>query len=171
MLYDTRYLDRKAGSRRMLLPKQQTQAEAWRLFIVSGSFTWLRRPRLASFTKTTAVESNHPLVRPHWPLRDSTWIRPRFNGRPEVRGCAGPSIANTRIGRRRRGAFSVAFDRTVPACLGKLLGVAGDSRHLSLGVALGERLATVLLLAALGKGELYLRSTVLEVELQRNDGE
>src|SRR5271170_3118713 len=47
----------------MLLPKQQTQAEAWRLFFVSGSLTWLRRPRLASFTSTTHVETNHPLAK------------------------------------------------------------------------------------------------------------
>jgi hypothetical protein len=45
-----------------LLPKQQAQAEAWRLFIFSGSFTWFRRPRLASFTSTTNVETIHPLV-------------------------------------------------------------------------------------------------------------
>jgi hypothetical protein len=46
----------------MSLPKQRTQAEAWRLFIVSGSLTWFRRPRLASFTRTTHVETIHP----HW---------------------------------------------------------------------------------------------------------
>jgi fluoride ion exporter CrcB/FEX len=45
----------------MLLPKQQAQAKAWRLFIVSGSLTWFRRPRLASFTSTTIVETIHPL--------------------------------------------------------------------------------------------------------------
>jgi hypothetical protein len=44
----------------MLLPKQQAQAKAWRLFIVSGSLTWFRRPRLASFTSTTIVETIHP---------------------------------------------------------------------------------------------------------------
>ena len=27
----------------------------------SGSLTWLRTPRLASFTRTTNVETNHPL--------------------------------------------------------------------------------------------------------------
>ena len=46
----------------MSLPKQRTQAEAWRLFFVSGSLAWLRRPRLASFTSTTDVETIHPLV-------------------------------------------------------------------------------------------------------------
>jgi hypothetical protein len=52
----------------MLLPKQQAQAKAWRLFIVSGSLTWFRRPRLASFTSTTIVETIHPLVtsQPIW---------------------------------------------------------------------------------------------------------
>jgi len=44
----------------MLLPKQQAQAKAWRLFIVSGSLAWFRRPRLASFTSTTIVETIHP---------------------------------------------------------------------------------------------------------------
>src|ERR1035437_164751 len=29
---------------------------------VSGSFTWFRRPRLASLTSTSNVETNHPLA-------------------------------------------------------------------------------------------------------------
>jgi len=42
--------------------RQRAQAEAWRLFVCSGSFTWLRRPRLASPTSTTNVETIHPRV-------------------------------------------------------------------------------------------------------------
>ena len=58
----------------MLLPKQQAQAKAWRLFIVSGSLTWFRRPRLASFTSTTIVETIHPLdtSQPIWLNSHST---------------------------------------------------------------------------------------------------
>ena len=58
--YDTHLLNRRTGSRWMLLPKQQAQAEAWRLFIFSGSLTWILRPRLASLTSTTSVETIHP---------------------------------------------------------------------------------------------------------------
>jgi hypothetical protein len=32
------------------------------VYFCSGSLTWFRRPRLASFTPTTNVETNHPLV-------------------------------------------------------------------------------------------------------------
>ena len=45
---------------RCLLFKRQGRVVARRLFYVSGSFTWLRRPRLASPTSTTKVEACHP---------------------------------------------------------------------------------------------------------------
>ena len=41
--------------------KQRSRAEA-RVIFGSGSLTWFRRPRLASPTLTTEVESNHPHV-------------------------------------------------------------------------------------------------------------
>gem|GEM_PF-5343439 len=43
-------------------PRQRARAEARRLFVCSGSLTWLRRPRLASPTSTTNVETIHPRV-------------------------------------------------------------------------------------------------------------
>ena len=45
---------------RCLLIKRQGRVVTRRLFYVSGSFTWLRRPRLASPTSTTKVEACHP---------------------------------------------------------------------------------------------------------------
>jgi len=108
----------------MLLPKQQTQTEVWRLFIVSGSLTWFRRPRLASFTLTTVVETNHPLVtvRPSWSLDKCT-------------------VEGSRSIRKANLSLNLAI----------LFNVAYCSRHLSFRVALGERLAAVLLLATFGE--------------------
>ena len=46
-----------------LLVRQPVRAEARRLFMVSGSLTWFRRPRLASPDLTTEVENDHPRVK------------------------------------------------------------------------------------------------------------
>ncbi len=78
----------------MLLPRQQAQAEAWRLFIVSGSLTWLRRPRLASYTSTTNVETIHPLVgkQPPWLLHQRTVVLAGPTRSPRNRSTNGLSL-------------------------------------------------------------------------------
>lgn len=128
----------------MLLPKQQTQAEAWRLFIVSGSLAWLRRPRLASFTSTTVVETNHPLVtaRPRWSFVKST-------------------VENFRSVRAVKFKLDLAI----------LFNVANRSRYFTFRVALGERLAAILLLATFGESQLHFCPSLFEVELQWHDRE
>jgi len=93
----------------MLLPKQQAQAKAWRLFIVSGSLTWFRRPRLASFTSTTIVETIHPLV-----TSQPIWLNDQSTG--------------------GHGENALA----------KFFGVAHGAGHVTLGVAFGDGLTTVL---------------------------
>ena len=54
---------------------------------------------------------------------------------------------------------------------GKFLGVSHRARHFTLRVALGERLATVLLLLSSGEGYFDLRAAVLEVELEWDERE
>src|ERR1700731_3533164 len=111
----------------MLLPKQQAQAKAWRLFIVSGSLTWFRRPRLASFTSTTIVETIHPLVtsQPIW-LRFHPNVRRREFSSTQFFGVSnGP----------RHIAIGVAFGDGLTAVLGLL---SFGERQFNLGLTLLE---------------------------------
>ena len=54
---------------------------------------------------------------------------------------------------------------------GKFLGVSHGTRHFTLRVALGERLATILLLLSSGEGYFDLRAAVFEIELEGNERE
>src|SRR5580698_2067956 len=68
-----------------LLVRQPVRAEARRLFIGSGSLTWLLRPRLASPESTLEVEASHPLVKVQQPslYRDPTGAAARGAGHAE----------------------------------------------------------------------------------------
>ena len=128
-----------------MLPKQQAQAEAWRLFIFSGSLTWFRKPRLASFTSTSEVETNSSPRRVTTELAAPKAYRPLPLRDPDhlVQGDV----------------------------LAKLFHVACRPRHITLGVAFGEGLASILLFSAFRQRDLYLGATLFEVQLQGNDRE
>ena len=156
-------------------PRQRARAEARRLFVCSGSLTWLRRPRLASPTSTTNVETIHPRVArfctapPSYrsalrilggdstspPFANAggmpvTWgcrARARSRARPSASVLGGRGLSSSRSGNRRPG---------VRRSEARALGAAQRAGHVALGVALGEVLAAVVELLALGDRQLDL---------------
>gem|GEM_PF-7056879 len=123
----------------MLLPKQQAQAEAWRLFIVSGSLTWLRRPRLASFTSTTHVETNHPLV----------------HAQPNWLHCKCTVHFKRPLGHLNTGDGDLAV----------FFNASSSPGHVAFCIAFFQGFSAVLLLATASESKFHFRATFFEVQL------